>query len=106
MKEIVDLNYNTQIPKIKTLIHHWKRRQLTTIGRVTVVKPLLQPKLNHLFIALPNPNEDTLPSLNNWVFFIKTDKVKRQIVTQHYLKGGFKMVEIKMFLISLKCTWN
>ena len=109
MKEIVDLNYNSQIPKIKALIHHWKRRKLTPIGRVTVVKSLLLPKLNHLFIALPNPDEDTLSSLNKYFFeYIwnsKTDKVKRQIVTQDYLKGGLKMVDIKMFLISLKCTW-
>jgi hypothetical protein len=35
----------------------------------------------------------------------QTDKVKRQIVTQDYLKGGLKMVEIIFFFISLKCTW-
>ena len=101
MKEIVDLNYNSQIPKIKALIHHWKRRKLTPIGRVTVVKTLLLPKLNHLFIALPNPDNDTLSSLNNcffeYIWNSKTDKVKRQIVTQDYLKGGLKMVEIIFF---------
>ena len=69
LKQIVDLNYNIQVPKIKALIQHWKRRILTPIGRVTVVKSLLLPILNHLFIALPNPNNDILSSLNNWFFF-------------------------------------
>ena len=68
LKQIVDLNYNIQVPKIKALIQHWKRRILTPIGRVTVVKSLLLPILNHLFIALPNPNNDILSSLNNCFF--------------------------------------
>ena len=109
LKQIVDLNYNIQVPKIKALIQHWKRRILTPIGRVTVVKSLLLPILNHLFIALPNPNNDILSSLNNCFFeFIwnsKIDKVKRQTVTQDYLKGGLKMVDVKHFILSLKCTW-
>ena len=31
--------------------------------------------------------------------------MKRQIITQDYLKGGFKMLEINNFLKSLKCSW-
>jgi hypothetical protein len=52
-----------------------------------------------------------LPLTTGWFYFLlviwnsKTDKVKRQTVTQDYLKGGLKMVDVKHFIVSLKCTW-
>jgi hypothetical protein len=42
------------------LIEQWKRRILTPIGRTTVIKTLLIPKLNHLFISLPTPKKETI----------------------------------------------
>ena len=62
LDKIIELNYGIQIPKIKAMIQQWRRRILTPIGRVTVVKTLLIPKLNHLFISLPNPNKETISS--------------------------------------------
>ena len=50
--KIPELNYNKQIPKIKSLIQQWKRRILTPIGRTTVVKTIIIPYVNHLIISL------------------------------------------------------
>lgn len=65
---IVDMNYNLQIPKIIALVEQWKRRILTPIRRTTVIKSLLIPKLNHLFISLPNPKKETISYLNKTIF--------------------------------------
>ena len=104
-----ELNYNKQVPKIKSLIQQWKRRILTPIGRTTVVKTIIIPKVNHLFISLPNPRKEVISLLCRDIFeFIwksKCDKVKRQIVSQDFLKGGLKMLDINNFIASLKCTW-
>ena len=54
------MNYKTTIPKIFALLKQWNRRRLTPIGRVTVLKTLVIPKLNHIFIAIPNPNSYVL----------------------------------------------
>ena len=51
-----ELNFNLQLPKIYSLIQRWNCRILTPIGKVTVAKTLILPKLNHLFISLPTPN--------------------------------------------------
>ena len=61
--EITDMNYGIQIPKVIALIQQWRRRFFTPIGRVTVIKTLLIPKLNHQFISIPNPKEKII-SLN------------------------------------------
>lgn len=60
LDEIVDSNFSLQIPKIVALIEQWKRRILTPIGHVTVIKTLLIPKLNHLFISLPTLKKETI----------------------------------------------
>ena len=90
LDKIPDLNYNIQIPKITALIQQWERRALTPIGRVTVLKSLIVPKINHLIISLPNPRKETVIFLNNefyrFIWKSKCDKVKRSIVTQSYLE--------------------
>lgn len=57
---IVDVNFNLKIPIIIALVEQWKRRIPTPIGRITVVKSFLIPKLNHSFISLPNPKKEAI----------------------------------------------
>lgn len=64
------MNYNLQVPKIIALVVQWKRRILTPIGRITVIKSLLIPKLNHLFISIPNPKKEKISYLNKFFFCI------------------------------------
>ena len=52
LEDIVDINYDLQLPRIKALIKQWKRRILTPIGRITVVETIIIPKLNHFLISL------------------------------------------------------
>ena len=105
----IDINFGLQIPKNIALIEQWKRRILTPFGRTTVIKSLLIPKLNHLFISLPTPKKETIVYLCKIIFeFLwksKVDKIERSVITQHYFSGGMKMVDIKNFIISLKCSW-
>ena len=102
------LTYN--YPKYIRLFNTEKRRVLTPIGRATVAKIIILPKLNHLFISLPIPKKSFLYTLDNAHFqFLwkskKRNKVKRQIVTQEMLKGGLKMLDTYNFVCSLKCSW-
>lgn len=100
---------SARLPPELLLMEQWKRRILTPIGRVTVIKSLLIPKLNHLFISLPTPKKEIVAFICKAFFeFLwksKTDKVKRSLITQDYLSGGMKMVDVRSFITSLKCTW-
>ena len=57
LDKIPDLNNDIQVPKITSLIQQWERRALTPIGRVTILKSLIVPKINHIIISLPNPRK-------------------------------------------------
>ena len=43
----------------------WRRRFLTPLGKITVIKSLILPKITHLLIALPNPKPETLDNINS-----------------------------------------
>jgi len=35
----------------------------------------------------------------------KTDKIKREVSVQNYDKGGLRILDINLFISSLKSTW-
>lgn len=71
----------------------WNKRSLTPVGKVTVVKSLILPLLNQLFISLPNPNDDLIKTIENMLlkFIWKSplSKVKkRRWYKKNIKKGG------------------
>ena len=94
---------------MKTSIKLWSIRKLTALGRITVLKTIIIPKLTYLFISLPNPSKKLLKSINDTLFkFIwqnKPDKIKRDLITQEYQEGGIKLINITNFIAALKATW-
>ena len=103
------LNYDKKLVKIKSIIKQWSKRSLTPLGRLSIIKTLLISQLNHLFIALPNPNDKFIQELNqtlfNFLWNSKIDRVKRDVITQDYDKGGIKMIDLRSYIESLKTTW-
>ena len=106
---MVEMNYNKAFEKIERNIRQWKRRYLTPLGKITVIKTLFLSKLNHLFLSLPTPNNNILIHINNimykFVWDNGPDKIKRTIITQEYKYGGLKMIDICTFIKGLKATW-
>ena len=65
LDQMEKINFKEKIQKIRLLIKLWNRRYLTPLGKITVIKTLLLPILNHLFISIPNPSEHIIKELNN-----------------------------------------
>ena len=108
LSKMIEINYKDKLDKIKIKIKNWQRRQLTPIGKITVIKTLLIPMLNHLFISLPNPPVKIIKELNETFYkFIwnGTDRIKRDILCKEYTQGGLKMINVEAFINSLKTTW-
>ena len=103
---MVDLNFKPLIDDVKLTLAKWRKRFLTPLGKITIIKTLVLPKFNHLFISLPTPNERTINSINSAFFkFIwddKPDKISRKQLTKKHLHGGLKMVDLHKFISSLK----
>ena len=109
LDEMLDLNYNTRLIDIKNTLCQWRRRMLTPIGRLTVIKTLIIPKMNHLILTLPNPDIDFLKNFETEIYQYlwdgKIHKVKKNIIIQEYRFGGLKMIDYFEFITALKSSW-
>ena len=66
--EIPRLNYDSKLLEVKKLIKHWEKRNISVLGKITVVKSILLSKFTHLFISLPKPSNDFMNILEKILF--------------------------------------
>ena len=103
------INFEEKIEKIKTLLNSWHYRDLTYLGKITVIKSLALPIIIQSLTVLPNPPVHIFVELQRLLFgFLwnkKPDKIKRNVIINPYEKGGLKMPHIPSFCFALKMTW-
>ena len=103
----IEQNWSAKVDTIKNIINAWKRRNLTIVGRITVVKCLLASQLSYIGSVMRVPDE-VVNELNSLFFtFIwnSNEKVKRKTLIAENDKGGLKMVHLHSFLKSLRISW-
>ena len=109
IEEISHLNFNGKIDDVKREIARWKKRHLTPLGRITIIKTLIIPKLTYLFINIPDPNKDFLKEIDKLLLrFLwggKTNRIKRSTICKSYEEGGIRMLDIFTYLSSMKISW-
>ena len=94
------INFEKTINKARGILKLWKPRILIPLGRITILKTLILPLFNHLFMSIPTPR-------NNYnVFWIplgeKPDKIKRTTICADYTDGGLRMINIQNFEKAVK----
>ena len=86
LSKMPQLNYSKALVKVNEMLNTWKKRQLTALGKITVIKTLVMSKLNHLFISIPLPSDDFCKELSKTLYkFVLDDKpkkIKREIIQQ------------------------
>ena len=106
---VTKVNIMKKLPSIEKEILQWKRRHLTMIGKITIIKALLLSKLVHIFTALPNPSNNLIAKINTIFYkFIwngKNDRVKRTKMIQRQEYDGLNMVHVEGFIKSMKISW-
>ena len=79
---------------MKGLFKQWNKRNLTPIGKITVVKSLILPVLNHLCVPLPNPSIDIIKDIEDMLYtFIwksSVNRVKKDIMQKEYQRGDLR----------------
>ena len=66
--DMVKQNYDNSLTLMKKLMSSWKKRNLTVLGQVVVVKSLVLPKLSYIAQMLPNPSKDFIKTVNDEIF--------------------------------------
>lgn len=108
-ERLFHLNYTPKLSRLKSNLHLWSQRDLTPIGKITLVKTLGLSQLVFLFQVLPNPPLHFVIQIEATVFdFIwsgNRDKVKRSALINDLDAGGLKAPHIHSFIRGLKCSW-
>ena len=103
------LNYLPKLSRLKNILCLWSTRDLTPLGKITLIKSFAISQLVFLFTVLPNPPRTFIADLNKVLYsFIwnnKPDKIKRLTLINTKGNGGLDMVDVFSFSQSLKCTW-
>jgi hypothetical protein len=65
---MLELNYKSKIAKVKNIFKMWKRRIITPIGRIVVIKTLVLSLFNHVLVSLPNPPKSYIQQIESLFF--------------------------------------
>ena len=108
-RKLLQLNFEPKLKEFRTCLNTWRKRNLTVLGKIVIIKSFALPKLIYPFMMLPNPKEEVLQditrTLYNFLWNSNTDKISRKIIVQDIENGGLKMINIPFFLNALKASW-
>ena len=98
------LNWEHKIGNIKKLLDIWKRRKITLIGKILILKNLVIAKLVYtasVLSILDDIISKVKSMLYKFVWDNKPDKIKRNTLIGDYNQGGLKMPDIKSLITAL-----
>ena len=102
-------NLEPKIVEFEKCLMQWRHRKLTLMGKIVVIKSYALPKLIYPLTSLPNPPKETIKHIEKMMYdFIwkrKPDKIKQEILTSDYDKGGLRIIDKEKFIWSLKISW-
>jgi hypothetical protein len=86
----------------------WAQRDLSLIGKITILKSLAFSMLTYQCCSLNIPDK-FIDEINDLAFkFLwsnKPDKIKRKTIIADYEQGGLKMLDLKSFVSAQKVMW-
>ena len=107
--EIADQTIEIKIKEINKLITVWSGRNITPLGKITLIKSLLISKITHILLSLPTPQEKTIKLLegtfNKFIWNSKPSKFRKEILENTNKLGGLKLTNITVFNNALKISW-
>ena len=109
MENITSYNINTKSEEMSKLMHSWSCRNITPLGRITVLKSLILSKIIHILQSLPSPDQSTLKEIDkknfDFIWRKKRHEVNKITLCQEWQNGGLNMINLQEFDMSLKITW-
>ena len=106
-EESLQKNFYDKISDIKKQIHLWSWRGLSLLGKVSIIKSLLLPKLIYIFSILPPPSEFVaLIQTIIYKFLWKgPDKITRKAAINSFDNGGLNLTDLETSIKCLRLAW-
>ena len=105
---VIQKNFTDKSKIFKKVLDLWSQRDLSLIGKITILKSLAFSTLTYQCCSL-TPPEDFIKTVNDMAFSFlwskKPDKIKIKTIIADYLDGGLKMLDIETFIKAQKIMW-
>jgi hypothetical protein len=105
---VVLKNFMDRAKEFKRVLDMWSQRDLSLIGKITILKSLAFSKVIYQCGVLAIP-ENYVKLLNDiaygFVWNKKPNKIKRKTLIADYENGGLKMIDIGSFIKAQKAMW-
>ena len=102
------LNFEEKICTLEQTLQCWKRRKLTLLGKINIVKALGLAKLIYStsLLTISKPLIDRINKIIfNFIWDGKTPKIKKKTIIAEIKHGGLKMIDFEIMERSLKIAW-
>jgi exonuclease III len=101
-------NFMDRAKEFKRILDMWTQRDLSLIGKITILKSLAFSKIIYQCgVITPPPKflEQIIDTAYKFIWNNKKDKVKRKTLIADYKHGGLKMLDIQSFVKAQKVIW-
>ena len=109
INDVTCVNFAMKSHDVENCLKPWSARKLSIMGKVTIIRSLVMPKLTYCFSMLPNPSESFFNKVQkilfNFLWDGKPDRIKRDVLLNTYNNGGLQVPHVKTTCNSLKASW-
>ena len=109
LDNITSLNLTPKITEIDNLAKIWQIRNLTIVGKITVVKSLFISKIIHILLSLPTPSELIFEKIETifkkFLWKEKPPKFRNQLLEKQVSEGGLQYPNIRYIDATMKVSW-
>ena len=101
-------NFDKKLKDLEKILNSWKRRKLTLLGKINIVKSLGLSELiyNALVLSLPeNFSKRVDKTILDFIWDNKSHKIKTDTLIGDRDVGGLKMSEFESMNKALKASW-
>jgi hypothetical protein len=105
---VIQKNFEDRAKDFKRILDMWLQRDLSLIGKITILKSLAFSKIIYQCGVLNPPTDfkDKIAEIAyNFIWHNKPENIKRLTIIADYEKGGLKMLDIGSFLKAQKAMW-
>ena len=106
---LIKLNYEPAVKKIKMSLQMWSQRNLSLYGRIEIVKTLGISRLVYLLTLLPSPKDEMLCEIEKcllqYVWKNKPARIRAKVMKNIKEEGGAGMPDLQLKNECLKLCW-
>ena len=107
-EECKTMNFNRILEKSEKVLTSWSKRNLTLIGKVTVIKSLIIPNITFLANVSKIDKENITKFkkiIYKFLWGSNHEKVKRSILSKKIKDGGLNLTDLDKYIEAINLNW-